>query len=62
TKPWRSRDAERELVGKPAKVDTYRNAAVAALNGAVGRGHNEFKIELARRALVRALLETEASP
>ncbi len=62
TKPWRSRDAERALVGKPAKVDTYRSAAAAALNGAVGRGHNEFKIELARRTLVRALVETEASP
>jgi xanthine dehydrogenase YagS FAD-binding subunit len=60
TKPWRSRDAEQALIGKPATVDTYRKAAAAASTGAVGRGHNDFKIELARRTVVRALVETEA--
>jgi xanthine dehydrogenase YagS FAD-binding subunit len=33
----------------------YRAAAEAALKGAVGRGHNDFKIELARRTLCRSL-------
>jgi xanthine dehydrogenase YagS FAD-binding subunit len=62
TKPWRSRDAERALVGKPATLETYRSAGAAAMNGAVGRGHNDFKIELARRTIVRALTEAEAGP
>jgi xanthine dehydrogenase YagS FAD-binding subunit len=60
TKPWRSHDAEQALVGKRATAESYRNAAAAAVIGAVGRGHNDFKIELARRTVVRALEETEA--
>jgi len=54
-KPWRSREAEAALVGRPATMATYRAAAEAALKGAVGRGHNDFKIELARRTLCRSL-------
>ena len=34
---------------------TYRAAAEAAMKGAVGRGHNDFKIELAKRTLCRTL-------
>ena len=59
TKPWRSPEAEAALRGKPANVSTYRAAAEAALAGAVPREHNAFKIELARRTLVRALLRLE---
>lgn len=55
TTPWRSRAAERELVGQRADVATYRAAAAAALQGAVPREHNGFKIALAQRTLVRAL-------
>ncbi|HEY3815947.1 MAG TPA: xanthine dehydrogenase family protein subunit M [Polyangiaceae bacterium] len=62
TKPWRSREAEQALVGKPTTLETYRSAGAAAVNGAVGRGANDFKIELARRTVVRALVEAEASP
>jgi xanthine dehydrogenase YagS FAD-binding subunit len=47
--------AELELVGRPASMDTYRAAAEAALRDAVGRGHNDFKIELAARTLCRTL-------
>jgi xanthine dehydrogenase YagS FAD-binding subunit len=54
-KPWRSVHAELELVGRPASMDTYRAAAEAALRDAVGRGHNDFKIELAARTLCRTL-------
>ncbi|MGH7562250.1 MAG: FAD binding domain-containing protein [Gemmatimonadales bacterium] len=54
-KPWRSREAEAVLVGRPAGMATYRAAAEAALTGAVGRGHNDFKIELAKRTLCRTL-------
>jgi xanthine dehydrogenase YagS FAD-binding subunit len=57
TKPWRSQEAESALIGNPATLETYRSAAVAALKGAISHGNNEFKIELARRTLVRALVE-----
>lgn len=59
TKPWRSVEAEAVLRGKPANISTYRAAAEAALAGARPRGHNAFKIELARRTLIRALLRLE---
>jgi xanthine dehydrogenase YagS FAD-binding subunit len=62
TVPWRSRAAEDALRGKPAGVATYRAAAEAALAGAVPREHNAFKIELARRTLIRALTRLEAHP
>lgn len=55
TKPWRSADAEAVLRGHAATVEIYRAAADAALAGAVPRRDNAFKIELARRTLVRAL-------
>jgi xanthine dehydrogenase YagS FAD-binding subunit len=56
-KPWRSHDAEAVLVGRPATMATFRAAADAALAHAVGRGYNDFKIELARRTLCRTLAE-----
>jgi len=59
TKPWRSREAESVLRGKRATRESYRVAAEAALAGAVAREHNGFKIELARRTLVRALSRLE---
>jgi xanthine dehydrogenase YagS FAD-binding subunit len=55
TIPWRARGAESALRGQLMHADTYRAAAVAALAGAVPREHNAFKIELARRTIVRAL-------
>ncbi len=55
TKPWRSMDAERLLVGKRATAEVFRAAAEVALSGAVPRGENAFKIELAKRTIVRAL-------
>ena len=54
-KPWRDQAAEALLVGQPATVDTFRRAASQVLEGAKGYGANTFKIELARRAIVRAL-------
>ncbi|MFJ9801668.1 FAD binding domain-containing protein [Streptomyces wuyuanensis] len=56
-KPWRSAEAEAALTGRPATMDTYRAAAEAAMRGAVGQGHNDFKIELARRTLCRTLAQ-----
>jgi len=60
TKPWRAREAERLLIGRRAEVSVFRAAADAALTGAVARRHNGFKIELAKRTLVRALTRAGA--
>ena len=60
TKPWRARDAERLLAGRTADRGSFRAAADAALAGAVPRAHNGFKIELAKRTLVRALTRAGA--
>jgi aerobic-type carbon monoxide dehydrogenase small subunit (CoxS/CutS family) len=55
-KPWRSLEAEAVLHGRPATLETYRAAADAALARAVGRGPNDFKIELAKRTLIATLV------
>jgi len=55
TVPWRADGAERVLIGAVAGEAAYRRAAEAALEGARPRPHNAFKVELARRAIVRAL-------
>lgn len=60
TKPWRSHEAERALIGRPATAATFREAANAALAGAKPHKDNAFKIELAKRTLVRALVEVSA--
>jgi xanthine dehydrogenase YagS FAD-binding subunit len=57
TKPWRSKEAEQALAGKPPSVAAYRAAADAALAGAKAQDSNRFKIDLAKRTLVRALTE-----
>jgi xanthine dehydrogenase YagS FAD-binding subunit len=54
-KPWRSVEAEIALTDRPATMDTYWAAAEVAMKDAVGRGHNNFKIELAKRTLCRTL-------
>ena len=56
-KPWRAPEAEALLQGGPAGRDDFQRAADTALRDAVGFGHNTFKIELARRAIVRALTQ-----
>ncbi|HEY0384058.1 MAG TPA: xanthine dehydrogenase family protein subunit M [Candidatus Elarobacter sp.] len=55
TVPWRARDAESALAGTAPDDGAFRRAADAALDGAKPRAHNGFKIELAERAIVRAL-------
>jgi xanthine dehydrogenase YagS FAD-binding subunit len=54
-KPWRDRQAEALLHGQGATRDTFRRVAEVMLRDAKGFGHNDFKIELAKRAIVRAL-------
>ena len=54
-KPWRAFEAEEMLDGKPANEETFRQAAETALAGAQTYEHNAFKVELGKRAIVRAL-------
>jgi len=54
-KPWHSAEAEHALAGKPATAETFRKAAELAMAGAKGYEHNNFKIELAKQNIVRAL-------
>jgi xanthine dehydrogenase YagS FAD-binding subunit len=54
-KPWRASKAERELLGRNPNETSFRAAAEAELAMAKGYKHNSFKIELAKRAMVRAL-------
>jgi CO/xanthine dehydrogenase FAD-binding subunit len=59
TIPWRARGAEELLRGAPATSATFQAAAEAALEGASTVSGTAFKVELAKRTLVRAL-ETAA--
>lgn len=54
-KPWRKPEAEAILAGKMATTENFEQAAAVLLEKAKGFGHNTFKIELAKRAIVRAL-------
>jgi xanthine dehydrogenase YagS FAD-binding subunit len=55
TKPWRSLEAEKVLQGHAAETANFRRAAEAALRDARPQSENAFKVELAKRCLVRAL-------
>ncbi|HEX7997442.1 MAG TPA: xanthine dehydrogenase family protein subunit M [Pyrinomonadaceae bacterium] len=55
-KPWRSPEAEAALIGRPATEESFRRAAEAALAGAKPLAHNAYKVELGKRAVVRALM------
>lgn len=55
TKPWRCREAEQSLVNQPANAQSFRAAAELCLTGARTRPDNAFKVELAKRTVVRAL-------
>jgi xanthine dehydrogenase YagS FAD-binding subunit len=52
-KPWRVIQAEEFLKDKPAQEQTFAAAADILLQGAEGLKYNTFKIELARRAIIR---------
>jgi xanthine dehydrogenase YagS FAD-binding subunit len=55
TKPWRARRAEASLLGQPATEASFAAAARQELAQATPRQQNAFKVELAQRAIVRAL-------
>jgi xanthine dehydrogenase YagS FAD-binding subunit len=59
-KPWRNTQAEALLQGKPANRETFKAAADLILQEAKPQSTNGFKIELARRAIVRGLEQAAA--
>jgi xanthine dehydrogenase YagS FAD-binding subunit len=56
-RPWRDREAEEALRGQQATSESFGRAARALLRDARGFAHNSFKIDLAARAIVRALTQ-----
>lgn len=54
-KPWRAMEAEKMLVGKEATEANFKLAAEAEMKNAKPLEHNKFKVELGKRAIVRAL-------
>ncbi|MEA3070437.1 MAG: xanthine dehydrogenase YagS FAD-binding subunit [Alphaproteobacteria bacterium] len=61
-RPWRALAAEAALVGRPLTRANAEAAAAAALEGGITHGHNDYKPELGRRTLVRALMQAKTMP
>jgi len=61
-RPWRAQQAESMLVGRPLTEAAAEAAAAAALEGAVTHSHNDYKPELGRRTIVRALMQAKMMP
>ena len=55
--PWRSEDAERALVGKPLNEATATAVAEAAVRGAQPLSRNGYKVQIAKTAVKRAILQ-----
>jgi xanthine dehydrogenase YagS FAD-binding subunit len=55
TKPWRMRNVEGALIGRPATLAAFAAAAALSTEGAVTRGRNAFKTTLMPKLLTRAL-------
>jgi xanthine dehydrogenase YagS FAD-binding subunit len=60
-KPWRDQAAEAAMRGQAANAATFTQAADLLLRDARAFEHNGFKIELARRCIVRALTQAAQS-
>jgi xanthine dehydrogenase YagS FAD-binding subunit len=56
-KPWRDKAAEAVLNGQAPSAENFERAAGMLLRDAKGYEHNAFKIDLARRAIIRALTQ-----
>ncbi|MEH2466709.1 FAD binding domain-containing protein [Nostoc sp.] len=54
-KPWRSKEVEKFLIGKSANTATFQQAAEIVLQEAKPLTYNSFKVDLAKRAIRRAL-------
>jgi xanthine dehydrogenase YagS FAD-binding subunit len=59
-RPWRAAEAEDALKGKRLDEDSAQAAAKIAFANAITHGQNDYKPELGRRTLVRALLAAKA--
>ena len=55
SKPWRCSEVEQALVGKPATAESFHAVAALALRDARTTPDNQFKVELGRRVIARAL-------
>ena len=60
TKPWRLPQVETALQGRILTAALAQEAAAHAADGAVSLGRNAYKLELIRRTVARALVETGA--
>ncbi|NNE66534.1 MAG: xanthine dehydrogenase family protein subunit M [Pyrinomonadaceae bacterium] len=54
-KPWRALIAEKELIGKKPSKELFERAAKMEMERARPLEHNEFKVKMGERAIVRAL-------
>ena len=59
-KPWRVPEAEALLEGEAPGEEVFRRVAARLLEDAVGQGHNDFKVPLATKAIIRALQQAAA--
>jgi xanthine dehydrogenase YagS FAD-binding subunit len=57
TKPWRAREVEKALKGKPLEPEGVKRASLLAMEGAIDQGANHYKIQLAPRVITRAILK-----
>jgi xanthine dehydrogenase YagS FAD-binding subunit len=57
TKPWRAREVEASLKGKAFEPEALKRAGLLAMESAVAQGDNHYKIDLAPRVIVRALMK-----
>ncbi len=55
TKPWRATSVEQLVTGQTVSSELFQKAADAAIEGAVPRRDNRFKVALLRRSVIRAL-------
>lgn len=56
-KPWRNVELEKEFIDKEIEEETFKKFAELLLVGAKGYGHNNFKIPLAKKTIIRSLIE-----
>jgi len=60
--PWRSKQAEQALAGKPITAETAVAAAEASVVGAEPLSQNAYKVQVAKTAVERAILQAAGLP
>jgi xanthine dehydrogenase YagS FAD-binding subunit len=58
-KPWKKKDLEAKFKGRKADESTFREFADELLRGSKTFGDNDFKPELAKRTIIRAMKEAQ---